>query len=318
MRMWIAALLLTLSGSIQAAPAKVDVDTYRALAAQDLRLASIGYRLASANAPFCRIKGYNPGWVIHDIAQYPDQSMARAAFGFATPLAVSGVVAGGPAAVAGIHAGDSIVSLRYSVNGYDWAPGAGQGYSRVAAYKALLAEGWKTENDPETIFRRDGQDVALRFHPGLVCASDFQVDTKDKADAGADGKMVSITTGMMDFAKDDGELAAAVAHEMAHNILGHRERLVALGRKKRNSDVKTTEVEADRLSIWLLANAGYDLDTAMRFWQRWGQQFSASDATHPRWKDRMASMKQEIALVASTPQVDGLLPPPMLVPPSPQ
>ena len=318
MKAWIVSLALLASTSVDAAPAKVDIGTYRALAAQDLRLATIGYRLASANSRFCAVKGYNPGWVIHDIAQYPDEAMAKAAFGFATPLAVSGVVADGPAAKAGVRAGDAIVELRYTVNGYDWTPGQGQGYSRVAAYKALLAEGWKTQNGPETIFRRDGNDVALRFQPGLVCASDFQVDTKNKADAGADGAMVSVTTGMMDFASNDGELAAAVAHELAHNILGHRQRLLALGRKKKNSDVKATEVEADRLSIWLLANAGYDLDTALKFWERWGQQFATSDATHPRWKDRIASMKQEMALIARTAPIDGLLPPPMLTLPTAQ
>lgn len=309
MKRWIAVAALLLPAPVLAAP---DVATYRALAVQDLRLATIGYRLASANAPFCDVKGYNPGWVIHDIVQYPDAKLAKTAFGFATPLAVSGVVPGGPADKAGIKAGDGVVSVRYAVQGFTWAPDEGKAYERVAAYKQILADGWQSVNLPTTTFRRDGKDFESAFEPPLVCGSDFQVDTKRKADAGANGQMVRITSGMMEFATDDSELAAAVAHELSHNLLRHADRLKALGKKKTGKDVKATEIEADRLSVWLLANAGYDLDTALRFWTRWGSKFPISDSQHPGWKSRIASMGEEIAKMQQTPRVDGLLPPPLL------
>jgi hypothetical protein len=40
----------------------------------------VGHRLALANAPFCARKSRNPGWVLHDKAQYPDPATAQAAF----------------------------------------------------------------------------------------------------------------------------------------------------------------------------------------------------------------------------------------------
>src|SRR3546814_2842022 len=65
---------------------------------------------------------------------------------------------------------------------------------------------------------------------------------------------------------------------------------------------KQTEIEADRLSVWLLAGAGYDPAAAARFWSRFGQRkgrplFQAS--THPSWRDRVAALEAEAATIAA-------------------
>jgi predicted Zn-dependent protease len=82
-----------------------------------------------------------------------------------------------------------------------------------------------------------------------------------------------------------------------------------------------TEIEADRLSIWLMANAGYDPQGAIRFWTRYGKQrgkgiFSAP--THYRWTKRVALFQEEIAKLHATPrQAQGWLPPLLSEPPAP-
>ncbi|MEW6577430.1 MAG: hypothetical protein AB1408_13855, partial [Pseudomonadota bacterium] len=48
------------------------VEAYRGLVAQDLRLATVGYHLAKGSAEYCRNTWRNPGWVLHDLRQYPD------------------------------------------------------------------------------------------------------------------------------------------------------------------------------------------------------------------------------------------------------
>ena len=54
--------------------------------------------------------------------------------------------------------------------------------------------------------------------------------TRDNiVNAFADGKSIIMTQGMMDYAKDDNELAIVVAHELAHNDRGH------LDAKKKNT-----------------------------------------------------------------------------------
>ena len=75
-------------------------------------------------------------------------------------------------------------------------------------------------------------------------------------------------------------------------------------------------IEADRLSVWLMANARYDPKAALTFWQRYGRQYGQgifTEGTHLRWQKRVAIMQAEIDLMAKTERKDGLLPPPLLV-----
>ena len=102
----------------------------------------------------------------------------------------------------------------------------------------------------------------------------------------------------------DKTLVSLIAHELAHNVLRHRARLDAAGVDRglmkqfgRNARLfRQTEVEADRLSVWLLAGAGYDPGAAVRFWTAFGQRegrplFQAG--THPRWQDRVEALASE-------------------------
>ena len=124
------------------------------------------------------------------------------------------------------------------------------------------------------------------------------------------------------------EMAAAIAHELAHNILRHRARLDAAGVDRglgkqfgRSARLfKQTEVEADRLSVWLLAGAGYDPAAAARFWTRFGQRkgrplFQAG--THPNWRDRVAALETEAAAVAAARAGGRPLRPPLIGAPPP-
>lgn len=315
MRKLLLACALLLPAVTSAAPSEEEITAYRQLVEQDLRLATIGYRLASATAPFCRNKGTNAGWVIHDIAQYPQKEIARAAFGFEQPVEISAVVPGGPADKAGLKAGDGFLVIR-NVKIPEIAT-KNETYNRVAEVKELAEQSWSARNLSIMELQGANGPFETTFYPEDVCASDFQIDVKNGVDGGADGKMVSISLGLMRFAPDDAELAAAVAHEMAHNLLNHRQKLDALkkAKKRKNSDIKATEREADRLSVWLMANAGYDPKSALIFWERLGRKYGLGifeDGTHDRWKTRVKSMQAEIDLMAKTEKQNGLLPPPLL------
>jgi beta-barrel assembly-enhancing protease len=304
-----AYLLLLAGGAAASAP---DVAAYRALVEQDLRLATVGYRLVSANEPFCAKSARNPAMVLHDVAQYPDMKTAFAAFGFPEPIAIAAVVEGGPADAAGLQAGDGLVAIGDdSLNLPDEAE-QGPTNKRIAAAKAGLAQSLARTASVQLAIVRGTTTKTATLSPPLVCASDFWVDTQTKIDAGADGDQVRLTTGLMLFASDDDELAAAVAHELSHNILGHRERLKM---KRGTKAVLATEIEADRLSVWLMANAGYDPNAALRFAERYGRKTGLgifSDGTHLRWKNRVRVIQTEIDLMAKTQKQGGLLPPPLL------
>ena len=83
---------------------------------------------------------------------------------------------------------------------------------------------------------------------------------------------------------------------------------------------ETPLVEADRLSVWLLANAGYDPASAIRFWERFGREHGEgliSDGTHARWKERAKAIDEEIARLPTAATRDGAKVPPILTQPLP-
>ena len=315
MRYWFTVTGALLSAlPVHAIPDAADISAYRALIAQDLRLATAGYRLAFANRAFCDQQERNPGWVIHDVAQYSERRIALAAFAFTSPVAVAAVVPTGPAALAGVASGDGLAAVAdHSLELGNMTEGKPT-YKRVMSVKAQAGRALATSGKLTLILSRGGQSIARTIDPPLVCASDFQVDTNNKLDAGANGSIVRVSSGMMNYVGNDAELAAVVAHEMAHNLLLHRQRL---SKKRRTSRaVLATEVEADRLSVWLMANAGYEPQAALRFWERYGRQHGLgifTEGTHLRWKRRGAIMQSEIDLMAKSERKDGLLPPPLLV-----
>lgn len=287
---------------------------YTELVEQDRRLATVGYRLAAANAKFCRWKVRNPGWVLHDIAQYPDREKAHAAFVFHRPVSIAALVPDGPADRAGVERGDGLDKLDGRASDLISVKANRVTAERVEQVKAEIAAAWARK--PAVEFGLVGSEGAkpITLSPPEICASDFWVDAKSKLDAGADGEKVRVTSGLMTYTPDDGELAAIVAHELSHNLLGHRSRLQTVKSGKAKA-ILATEIDADRLSVWLMANAGYEPEAALRFWERFGRRtglgiFSAG--THLRWKNRVKLMQAEIDLMASTKKQGGLLPPPLL------
>ena len=334
---WHFALALVMFGGslasapvVRAAPAPTAVDSLAALRASDTRVLTAGTRLAITNAPFCRTTENSLGMTLHHIGQYPDAAAARATFGFARDYAVLALTPDGAAVRAGIRADDAVVAL----NGKALAPAPADlaGIDQLPAYRPVA---WvdarlrgALDTPPVTLtLLRDGQmfDVVLTGVP--ACRSRFEQRPSGNYGASADGDIVGITSAMLGFMVDDDELAAILAHEMAHNLLEHRKRLNTAGIQRglmqqlgRNARLTlATEIEADRLSIWLMANAGYDPRGAVRFWTRYGKQrgkgiFSAP--THYRWKKRVGLFEAEMAKLAATERGEqGWMPPLLAEPP---
>ncbi len=293
----------------------------------DQRMHATGYRLVSANAEFCKETVPHLGVLLHDIEQYGDQATARFAFGFTSPIAINAVAPDSPAAIAELAAGDGLKAIDgiavqdITVDTEKLAKEKPE-YRRIAAVKATLMEAG-ADGQAELVVQRGGINQMVTLAPVETCPSQFQIRVSSKRDASADGKMVSISSTLAEYVLDDDELAAIAAHELAHNLLKHRERLNAqkvnrgffgqFGKSAKR--IKAAEIEADRLSVWLMANAGYDPQAAIRFWTRYGKQhgkgiFSAS--THYRWKKRVKLFEEEIAKMQEMGAVAGKYAPPLL------
>ncbi len=302
----------------------IQVEAFRGLIAQDLRLASAGYRLAAGSRSFCPVLARNPGWVVHDIAQYADARIAALAFPSAESVSVAAVVANGPAARAGVLANDGLSGIAGTTINSAIVSKKGVSRIRVAAINAHMAAALETQASVAITVNKGGTRIERLISPPLICASTFQIDTNGGINAGADGSMVSVSIELALFAENEIDLAAIVAHELAHNLLQHRAKLNAakvsrglgaLFGKSKNA-ILQTEIEADQLAIWLLANAGYDPQSAIVFWQRYAQKHGAgifTAGTHLRWKNRIKIMEVEMAAMYVSVKGENGYAPPLLL-----
>lgn len=300
-----AAMLACLPGTALADPAGL-----LALQRYDRQLLAIGYRLAAAGGDLCVAGAPIPGFALHDLSQYSaaEQPDARTAFGFGADPLVLAVAPGSPAAAAGLREGDAVLSL-------DGAPvpaarpRARSSHARMAALLARL-DAAMADGVLVLGIRRGERRLDLRVSVRRGCPSRFQTRASDALDSRANGTDVEVTTGLIDFAGDEAQIAAVVAHELAHNILRHRARLDAkgvrrgllgaVGRSARM--IRQTEEEADRLAVYLLDRAGYPPRAIMTFWQRYGRSHRTgilSAQTHRTPRERIETTEAEIARIAA-------------------
>lgn len=268
----------------------------------DQRLQDIGWQLVRGNAGFCTRVIPSIGLQLQDLASYGRPDIARAALELTGDFAVQTAAKGSPAALAGVFTRNrEIVRLgRFDPN--EWPHAKRMDWQRVARahdhIDALL-----TEHAGIDVGFADG--ASARVQPVEVCATRFELMGEGTA-AVADGARVVIGMDFPAFAYDDAMFAALVAHELAHNLLGHKEWLDRNGRAW--AKVKRTEREADRLIPWLLANAGYDPAAAVRFMEEWGPRHTAKLLplpTHDRWRKRAQAIAQEVPLVSAAMAREG-------------
>lgn len=286
-----------------AAAASPDPASLEAVRAIDLRLATIAHRLVTANAPLCRDLTPATGMIVHAESQYDAaaQPAARQAFGFSTPVAVEAVVAGSPAAIAGVRANDGLVA----VGGEELA---GTAAAPSSADRDAALDVLERQQSPVrvTIVRGEARRTVPIAAPA-GCRSRFEVVLGPKMTAHSDGKVVQIGIRFFERYRDE-ETAVIVAHELAHVILRHRIRLEAAGVRGglmkelgRNAQLsQAVELEADVLGVSLLHNAGYDPASAARFWRDHGGDIDGGlfrSRSHPATRRRIAAIEAAAAAI---------------------
>ena len=303
----LAALLAAQTGeAAPGPPANIDYAAERAAIARyqdaNQRLQDAGWRLARANAAFCPKVIPAIGLQVQDMASYGAPAIARAALGLTRDIAVNAAATGSPAALSGEFTRNrEIVALeRFDPN--DWPATPPMAWERTTRahdhIDAMLAE-----HGGITIGFADGG--AARVTPVEVCATRFDLYAAETR-AFANGTRVIFGLNSPAYAYDEPVFAALVAHELAHNVLGHDAWLDANGRKAKN--VRRIEREADRLVPWLLANAGYDPDAGAAFMRQWGRKHDAGlklRRTHDGWDERADNMAAEVPLVRAAMAAEG-------------
>ncbi|MEG3179132.1 M48 family metalloprotease [Sphingomonas sp. LT1P40] len=286
-----------------------DAALFEAIRAADMVLATTGFELSTANAPLCDRLEPGLGIQLHTLAQYDVKvrESVRGHFRFAGSVAVEGVVPGSPAAAAGVRQDDTVVSIGGLVPAEP--PSGAEPTAQLASYVAAIAL-LPSDQPVKLVLSRAGARIELTVRPVPACRSRYELRIANMFDTRANGEMVQITSKYIDEYGVE-RVRGVVAHELAHNILRHRERLAAAGLSfgiasgfgRNVGYFRQAEIQADILSAHLLVRAGYDANAAAQFWRDAGPALlglKIRSRSHPAFKDRAATIEAEAVRIAAS------------------
>ena len=299
-----SAMLLALAAMLPAMlPAPLhaqEADAATALWAQDLRLASVAERIMAANAHLCRTTMPITGMILHSADQYGPQTGNWFRDG---STGVLQVVPGSSADRAGIRSGDALLAVG-TTQTRDLALQVG--YPRRDAAYQVIAE-WPSGQALGLTVSSAGLERQVTLTPPSGCRALVEVLSDNNSTAHADGRVIQISYALAAQLSDDA-LATVFAHELAHIALESRRRLREAGVPNgfarefgtHRRLARRAEIEADLLSVHLLANAGYDPQIAPRFWDAEAALVLGSDLfssrVYPSHRNRARLMREEIAV----------------------
>lgn len=254
---------------------------FEALRSLDARVGQVFHRLITANVDLCPDKGHAAGWTLHAANQYSGDLKAGLADQPDLVGDLPGILAIAPAsgaASAGLAPGDVILTVDGTALDRGRLDGPAR-YEGVARNLAILDAALASGDPVELTIRRGGVDRTVNLVPDRACAYSVQLDPSDELNARADGGRVFISTALAGFARGDDDLALILGHELAHNVLEHRERFdrEAPGRRVLGNlavapgSLEAAERDADRWGLYLMARAGFSVDGAPSFWRAFGQ-----------------------------------------------
>ena len=292
------------------------------LSLQADQLMRVHYRLSQAGADLCgEHVAWTSGMAFWSLSWGTPGAKAgwRLLFPFLTDgISVRYIVPGSPAEKAGLRVGDAVLRVN----------GAEVSRDKDDAIKQM--DGWRKSADAVTVVvKRGDEERTIAVPPERACSYKADIAPSAVVNAFADGATVKVTRGMMDFVKNDEELALVVGHEMAHDFRGHLDAkrqnelggriagavldgLVAAATRTMPGNTGQSfggalasqaysvdfEAEADYVGLYVMARAGYPISDAPTFWRRMGAanpQSVTLTTTHPATPERFVALKAAVA-----------------------
>jgi hypothetical protein len=192
------------------------VYVFKARAKEQLRVREIAFRIEAANQDLCPEKAPRLGvsWASPDDYPVKTRDAAVEALQLGDGPTLTEVLGSGPAATAGLQAGDVLASI----NG-EAIP---TGRDATEKTEKRLAQVMGQSTAPVAlVVRRAGQTQAISVAPVMACAYPVVVEDSDEVNAHADGRVLHVNRGLLRFVESDDELAFVIGHELAHNGQHH-------------------------------------------------------------------------------------------------
>jgi hypothetical protein len=279
------------------------------------RLSDVSFRLFVNSAPLCGERtSFRIGILAFNKFAFPEdqQEAANMRYGINDDFRILHVTPGSPADLAGFKRQDLIKAVG--------AARIPENEDAMEEFTNKISAGADGHSRTAVEVTRHGIDEFLYVVPLRACNYEVLLINSDQINAWADGEHVIITRGLMRYTKDDTQLALVVAHELAHNVMGHikaKKRNAALGSifdllaavafrvntggTFRNigalSYSKAFEAEADYVGLYLVARAGYDINEAPNFWRLMAAADPRSigySKTHPSSPERFIAMEKTV------------------------
>jgi len=252
------------------------------------RLARVAAPVLKANAELCPKRRKDIGVKTHTLKTYPKALRAAAAreLGATSTPTIAYVRPGSTAQEAGIQKGDVLI---------------GKGGVSLSSNDSEFQDGLSLDENTLSI-RRGDIFKTVTVKPEFVCGYKVRLSNSTDINAYADGRNITVTSGMINFVQSDAELALIIGHEMGHNTMGHIRKIVGnlLLSALNTQYTRPFESEADYVGMYYLVRAGYSAENVEDFWRRLGAVNPKSVArakTHPTFPDRylrIAAARKEI------------------------
>ncbi len=239
-------------------------------------------------------------------------ALAESTLGLGDRLQVMNVIPGTGAERVGLKRGDILVNI----DGHAAPQGNNAEQAAVQLLSPAVAEG----RTIKVTVSRGGANRTLNIPLTLSCGFYVELGQSPSVTAFSDGNRIMVTQGMLFYAKSDESLAYVIAKEMAHSVLDHPRLINNTSRAKllidnliqtppKSTDTtglkamsKKFDIDADSVSLAMLARGGYDLDGTTRFWRNMAYHFPATrkkhyTSLHPEASARVSVMPQSISRI---------------------